>query len=433
MGKFAIAGIMVALASLPGSGQAESLLDFYQQALASNPSLKSREFGIDRARAQEGLARSSLLPQLMTSANYGVNRYSDNSVGSQNYDSKRWAVQARQALFDLPTYRKIEGAQATILQTEQELQAVRMALAGEVIDRYLEVLQARDAMLLLQAEKTSIQSQLKRLQAMRERQLATVTALYEVEAYYQTLQTKEIEARNAEAVAFERLHETTGVAAKSVASLSRDSFPPVPRTEQDWLADASRNNPGLEALRHAIAAADKVLESSRAQHYPQLSLAVSRTHSDSGFDNRTQSPYMVNTAGVQLNIPLYEGGRVDATVRDARAQRSIAEQRYEQSRRAIERETRTAYLNAIASIARIQSTNQEVLAQEKATEAQEKSFERGVTTIVDVLNAHQRLLKARSDQFKARYDYIRDLTSLRIQAGSLKDEDVAEINSWMKK
>ena len=54
-----------------------------------------------------------------------------------------------------------------------------------------------------------------------------------------------------------------------------------------------------------------------------------------------------------------------------------------------------------------------------------------VTTIADVMIALQRLYKARSDQSKARYDYIRDLTNLRVRAGALTNQDIEEIDGWM--
>jgi outer membrane protein len=139
----------------------------------------------------------------------------------------------------------------------------------------------------------------------------------------------------------------------------------------------------------------------------------------------------VGTIGVQLNMPIYEGGRVEGTVREATAKYEIAREQYEAARREIERNTRTAYLSASASYARIGSTGEETRALERVVEAQEKSYEFGVTTVLDVLIARRRLVKARSDQSKARYDYIRDLTVLRVHVGALTRQHIEEIDGWM--
>lgn len=118
-------------------------------------------------------------------------------------------------------------------------------------------------------------------------------------------------------------------------------------------------------------------------------------------------------------------------MRDAQARHRIAREQFEQKRREIEQETRTAYLDAMASYSRIDSTRQEVRAQEKAAEAQERGYELGASTIVDLLEARRRLLKARVEQAKARYDYIRGLVGLQVRAGSLSSPFMEEINGWM--
>jgi outer membrane protein len=72
-----------------------------------------------------------------------------------------------------------------------------------------------------------------------------------------------------------------------------------------------------------------------------------------------------------------------------------------------------------------------VRALERALDAQQKSFQLGVSTIIDVLIAQRRLYQARSGLSNARYDYIRDMVTLRIRAGALALADIEEINRWM--
>ena len=423
--------LLLAILTLPPAAHAQSLIDFYRGALESNPTLRTRELGVEQAKAQEQLAASRLLPQVVASGNYYWNDYREAGLGARHYEGSRTALQARQALLDLASYFKLQSARSTLAQSEQQHAAARMSLAGDVVDRYLAVLQAGDEIANVAAEKEATESQLKRLRFMRERQLAKLTDLLEVEAYYQGLLTREIEARSAAAVALERLRETSGLAAERVAPLARSTFAAVSGEEQQWVSDAASNNPSLAALQQAIEAAGKLVESGRAEHMPQVALTATKTNSDQGYDNRATPPYNVGTIGVQVTIPLFEGGRVQATVRDASARLGIAREQYEGARREIERDTRTAYLNARASHARIDSTGAEVHALENVVAAQRTSYEMGATTIVDVLIAQRRLYRSRSDQFRARYDFIRDFTALRVRAGRLTDQDLEEMDKWM--
>lgn len=431
MGTLAPRLLFAALCAFASASQAESLLDFYRKALESSPALRTREFGIDQARAQEDLARSRLLPQLSASSAYYGNDYRESGFPPRGYNGVRSGLQARQALLDLASYFKLEAARFSVAQSEQEREAARMTLAGDVVDRYLAVLLAEDEIVNLRAEKDAIQSQLARLRFMRERQLAKLTDLLEVESQYQGLLTREIEASNARAVALERLREVSGLPAARVAPLVRQTLPAVAGEEQAWVSEATRNNPHLVALQNAIEAAAKLVESGRAEHIPQLALTATQTHSDQGYDNRLTPPYNVGTLGLLLTIPIYEGGRVQATVREASARLAIAREQYEAARRETERDARTAYLGAVANHARIGSTDAEVRALEKVLEAQRRSYELGVSTVVDVLIAQRRLFKSRSDLSKARYDYIRDLTTLRSRAGTLSMRDIEEIDGWM--
>jgi len=419
------------LAALPLASQAEGLLELYDQALATNPMLRGREFNVEQARAQKDLARSRLLPQVGVDASYDWNAYDERNRSPEYYDGKRGSIVASQPLLDLSSYYRYKGAQLSVQQSEFERNAAEMELAVDLVDRYLIVLQAEDEIRYLRAEKEAIETQLKRLRLMRERQLAKVTDLYEVEAYYQGLLTREIEARNAREIALEQLRETTGVDVRQVVPLAREQFPAVPGDEEQWTQEALETNPNLLALAKAVEAASRLVDSGHAEHLPRVSLSASQVYADQGYDNRAVQPYDVGSVGILLSLPLYEGGRVNATVREASARLQIAREEYEAARREIERRARTAYLSALASYARIGSTGAETAALEKVVEAQLKGYECRVTTILDVLIARRRLTKAQSDESKARYEYIRDLTTLRAQVGELTRPHIEQIDSWL--
>lgn len=429
--RLILPGIWLAAALMSPAGHAQSLLDFYRQALDTNPTLRSRAFGIDQARAQQDGAASRLLPQVGFVGNYNFNSLRESGLPAQYYPGVRSVLQASQALIDLAAYFRLQSAQFSVLQNELQHEAARLAVGGDVVDLYLTVLQAGDEITHLLSEKESVEGQLKRLRFMRERGLVKVTDLFETEAYYQGLLTREIEARNARSVALERLRAVSGVEAQQVAPLVRETFPALPGREAQWVTDAGRNNPNVTALEKAMDAVRSQIRGARADHLPRVTLQANKTYADQSFDNRANPSYQVGSVGVQVEIPLYSGGRLQAAEREANARFEMARESLEGARREVERDARTAYLTAVSSYARIGSTNTEVAALEKTLEAQRKSHEIGVATIVDVLNAQRLLLKSRSEQSKARYDYIRGLTTLRMHAGTLSLRDIEEIDGWM--
>ncbi|SMF96688.1 outer membrane protein [Methylomagnum ishizawai] len=414
------------------------LLQLYEQTLATNPVLKGKEYTIDQAHAQRDQALSKLLPQVMAVGNYSWNEFRQDR-GSRfpgytvdGYAGMRGVIQARQALFDLPSYLGYQSAGASIQQTEQELEAVRMATTADLIDRYFMVLEAVDEMSYVEGEKALTTSEMQRIRRMYERQMAMVTDLYEVEAYYQTLLTREIEVGNAKAVALEKLRETTGMPVPDLAPLARDRLPEVPGQVDEWVREANTNHPALKALQYALDAAETAIGSARAQHLPQLSLQLSEIYSDNqGYDNRPIGRYNSASVGVQLNVPIYSGGEIEAAAKEAVARYQTTQEKRVERQREIDKEVRTAYLNARTGRAKVDSTAKEIEFREKARVAQEKSYELGVATIVALLESKKNLLKARFEYAGARYDYIRSLVALRLWSGSLSLRDIEDINGWL--
>jgi outer membrane protein len=431
--------LITAVWTLGNPAEAGSLLDLYHKALESNPTLLTRKYTIDQSQAREDQAFSGLLPQVSANGSYSLNSFKNegdfaalnpDANSRQNYDGLRGTVQARQALFDLPAYLRYEGAEAATRQSKEEFEAYQMELGGELIDRYLQTLEAIDQITYLADEMESVSTQVKRLQHLYKKQMTKVTDLYEVEAYYQSLQTQNIEAENQKAIALEKLRQIAGILPEQVSLLAVDSFPPKPTDVDSWISDAVTSNLNLLALKAGIESAEKNLSGAKAGHLPQLALIMSHTYSDQGFDNRSQPPYNVSSANLQLNIPLFEGGGTEAAAREAAARLLIVKQEHERVRRQVELETRTSFLNAIASHSKIDSTAEEVKFQKKANEAQKKGYELGASTIIDVLDSQRRASQAQLDHLKARYDYIRNLIALKIWSGGLSIDKIEEIDVW---
>lgn len=409
---------------------AADLLSLYQSAMTDNPLLKVREQGAVRARAEVDMAASRLYPQISLQVTKSRNYYAD-AANSLDYNGQRIILMARQAIVDMPSLYRRDGARFTAQQAESEATLVRMELTAQLTDVYLQALLADDEMTQLQAEKVAASTQVERLRAMTARQMAKVTDLAEAIAYQQQLTTREIDVTNKGNAARVRLRELSGRDPGQLAGLVRTEFPAVPDSEASWVTQALEANPEIAARTKAVMASRSGAASARAEHLPQLSLALTRNQSNQDIDNSPRREFGVNTVALELRVPIFEGGRTSAGESAALAQLSITEQQFEGVRREVERETRMTYASAQANRARIDSTNNEVAALMQTVAAQERGFELGVVTVIGLLDARRRLLRSRVDQAKARYDYLRDLVTLRLRAGRLGVADMEEFNQWL--
>jgi outer membrane protein len=100
--------------------------------------------------------------------------------------------------------------------------------------------------------------------------------------------------------------------------------------------------------------------------------------------------------------------------------------------RATERATRDAYLGVLSEISRVKALKQAVASSRTALEATKTGFDVGTRTIVDVLNSQRSLYVAITNYYQSRYVYIGNVLLLKQASGTLKIEDLEQINNWLE-
>ncbi len=419
------------LTSVLWSGPAVSadLLGLYRSAASDNPSLKVRSLTTARTQAEARVAESRLYPQISLQSSYSHNDYQASGTG-MSFDGQRTTLIVRQPLVDIASRHRHDAAQVAIGQAESEAQQARGELFAQLADQYLALLESFDEIRRLKAEKEAATRNVDRLQAMRAREMARVNDLAEAIAWTQQLAIQEIDAMNKEAAARVWLREIAGIDPGVLPVMTRQSFPAVSESEQYWVSSALATHPGLSARRQGVEANRQSVAAARAEHLPQLVAFYQRNETNQDIDNSPRPRFSVDSVGLELKIPLYEGGRTSAAESVAQRQLDIANEQLEGITRQVEREVRLAFASAVANRARIDASDAQVDALVQTVKAQERGYELGVVTVVQVLDARRRLLRARSDQSRARYNYLRDLIALRIRGGVLTEADVAEFNRW---
>lgn len=423
--------VVLTLAGLLWSTAAASadLLTLYRAAASDNPSLKIRTLSAERMEAEARVAESRLYPQISLQSSYSQNDYQAGAA-STNFNGQRTILMLRQPLIDIASIRRRDSALAAIGQAESEVRQTRAELFAQLADQYLVLLQAGDEIEQLQGEKQAAARNVERLKAMRAREMARVNDLAEAIAWTQQLVMQEIDAMNKQAAARVRLRELAGIEPGALLMMNRQSFPAVPESEQHWVEQALALHAGLSARRHAIEVVRQSAAAARAEHLPQLVAFYQRNNTNQDIDNSPRPRFSVDSIGLELRIPIYEGGRTSAAALSAQRQLDIATEQLEGITRQIEREVRLAWASAVANRARIDATDAAAEALTQTVKAQERGYELGVVTIMQVLDARKRLLRALADQSRSRYDYLRDLIALRIRAGALTEADVADFNRW---
>jgi outer membrane protein len=140
------------------------------------------------------------------------------------------------------------------------------------------------------------------------------------------------------------------------------------------------------------------------------------------------SDVMSTSIGLQFALPLYQGGALTSREREAAALSLRSRQDLENARRTAALSARQTFSTVINGITQIGALEQALVSSQSALDSNKLGYEVGVRINIDVLNAQQQLFSTRRDLAVARYNTITNQLRLKAAAGSLREEDLEEVN-----
>lgn len=450
--------LSLALLLAPALASAEDLMQMYDLARTSDPTVAAAE--AQALSIEEGVdqATSQLLPQIAGSFDYtdshgssqsttpqvvnGQLQYFPNSSHSSGKGTNLRGT-LTQSIFDYSRWTSRKAAKELALRGDQTYVAAQQDLLIRVATNYFAVLTAEDSLTFSEAEEKALARQLDQAQQRYEVGLSAITDVNEAKAQHDSAVAGVITARNALDDAREALREIVG---KDFGDLKRlreelPMNPPTPNDAQAWVDVAVAQNPTLLAQEHNVGAAKANVRTAYAGHLPTLSGQLSYVNSPSWSDGSSNLSPEVRHFNSQnsdtaitltLNVPIFTGGYTQSKVRQAIHDRDAAEDNLEAQRRATVRATRNNFRAVIAGISAVEARKQAVVSARSALEATQAGFEVGTRTIVDVLLSQQQLFQAQRDYSQARHDFVLNGLRLRQSAGTIEPKDLQGVNALLE-
>lgn len=187
-------------------------------------------------------------------------------------------------------------------------------------------------------------------------------------------------------------------------------LPNLPETVETAVTKALADNPLLLAATRQRDASRLDVRVARAQRLPQVSVVTSGSYTNylgslgSGTTTRVGQGGTSAGGGLQLNLPIFQGGRPGALVRQAEARQSQAIEAVTETERGVVAQTRSSFAVYRSSNQVIQSSEQAVSANRLSLEGVRAENSVGTRTILDILNAEQELLNSQVTLVSARRD-----------------------------
>ena len=307
-------------------------------------------------------------------------------------------------------------------------------LMFDVVERYFNELEAEDEVNFAQTEKQAAQKQREQIQKQYAKQVVKVTDLYAIEARLDQVIAAEIVAESKRITAQGSLRELTGVTPAPLCKLKDVvNYPEIQGNLQQWVEMAQSQNPAISAKQKAVQAAETYVTAQKSKYLPTADLQLNYYNTNTSYQNIQASPYQVQTAAINVTVPLFSGGITTNQVSEARHRLQISKNDNDTAMRAITKETSDAFLSANAAARGIKASQKALDSASKSREAMERGYQLGVVTIGDVIKSQQDEFSAKKDFAQAKYSYIKNRIRFMHAIGSISEENLHEVNNWLEK
>lgn len=436
--------LVVVNTSVSTLGFAQDLLETYRQALAHDPSWQVTVNQYLADQQQERLALGGLLPTVGLSGAINRNRFqSDNPqsnmllgqpVNSSASTTRQAALAIRQPLFRMDLWQQYQQAKVATSLNDSRFISDQQNFILRVAEAYFEVLRAQNLIGTLNAEVTALQRQMNMMQARFKEGVVARTDVSEAAAQYQNAVANRIAGDNQVINAQENLAIILGTTPQNLAPLSNDfeAQSPVPNQMQAWVDLAKQKNPQLSQARLQYQIAEKNRKIQQSGYYPQLDVVA-----QTGWNKQTPDSLISNNGrssaiGLELNLPLYRGGRTQTAVTQASYQAIAARDQIDVAERQVTGSVRSSFINLNTDRARIEARQQALQSSRLVAQSSQAGYDLGLRTMVDVLLAQRNSFAAEQDYINARYDYVMNMLRLKHAAGQLDIDVLAGINQWLE-
>ena len=422
----------------PQTLKAQDLAETYQLALENDPVLKQfyySQFSVAESKSQ---SIAQMLPTISVSGQSSRSRIDSKkanfqSEGTQNYWDSSFSINFTQPVFHWDHWVELSQSDNLIAQSEAQYQAELQSLMVQTTEAYFNILAAQDNLEFTVSEKKAIGRQLEQATQRFDVGLIAITDVYEAKAAFDQSRAAQIEAENLVDNRKEDLRKIIGENDANLAILAEEiSYsPPVPNDIAEWTNIADTNNLDVVAAINQAEVSRKNIQIQQSGHMPTLDVVanygVADVNSSFGQRGDTQS------VGLQLNIPLFQGGIVNSRSRQAGFDYQVSKENLIDTKREVTRLLKNSFRNVISTMNRAEALKAAVTSAISSLEATEAGFDVGTRTMVDVLAEQRNLYQAKRDHSKSRYDYLVSGVQLKQAASSLTEQDLSLINQFLVK
>lgn len=400
-------------------------------ALCNNPQIRSVWAAIKIQAGAVGEARAAYLPTISGTASRLRNRtrYPDSSVpdsrvtGQTRHGALTWRLLdfgGREA--------NREAANSMLSAAIATHDATLQKTLASVIQAYFD---AQTAGASIRARDQSRQIAASTLESVQRRKLRGVASRGDVLQADTALAKATLESNRATGdyqKAMAVLTYVLGVPPQARITLADDLADDATQEANSlemWLEEARNNHPAISAARAQWEAAKRKVAAVRSEGLPTID--VTANHYRNGYPGQglTTTQSRVDTVGVMLTVPFFDGFSRTYKIRGVEAQVEQREAELQDTEHSVLMEVVKTHADAVASLQNLQASERLLQSAQASLESSQRKFERGAADIVEMLNVQAALADARLERIRSLSEWRSSRLRLLASAGLLGREAVA--------
>src|SRR3954468_5247350 len=401
-----LTGSLIA-ALLASSAMADTLRDALVSAYRTNPTLAGQRENLKATDANVAIAKAAGRPQI--SGTVGLNQNLSRSgilIGSTNTGPVvSGGVDLSYPLFNGGSVKNnVRAAKTRVEAGRATLRAVEGDVFTQAVTAYMDVIRDRAIVELNQNNVKVLETNLEATRDRFEIGDLTRTDVAQSEARLQLGRSQLATAIGRETASEATYRQVIGHQPGQLAP--PPPLPPLPATADEAVRIALANNPDLVAITREAVASGYDVRVAEALRLPTVSAVGSGTYVNElgGAPGNLPNTGSQTSDGLNLGVPLFQGGLPSARTRQAQAIEGQTLEQVVSTERAVVSTARSAYATYDAAQKAIQSNTVAVQANELALEGARAEQSVGTRTVLDVLNAEQELLQSQVALVTAKRD-----------------------------
>ena len=411
-----------------GAGRAETISGALIKAYLTNPDINTQRAAVRVADENVPKANAGYLPTVTATGNISIEREQSSILGANDVASgasqvetlkpRGYGVTANETVFNgNRTINSISQAESQVFGAREQLRNTEQNTLLSGATAYMDVLEDTA---ILDLDRNNVDVLKEQLRETRDRFTVgevTRTDVAQAEASLSSAEATALSAVATLQAAVARYRQFIGDQPTSLAPV-KPLTRPLPKTLPEAISISQIEHPAISASLHGVDAAELQVKIAEGALYPTIGISASFSNQ---YDSGGFPGFHAVTGQLlgQINIPIYQGGAEYATTRQAKESLSQQEIQTDSLRNQVRQAVVAAWGLNEAAVGVVRAARAAVSANEVALTGVREEAKVGQRTTLDVLNAQQALLQARTTLVQAEHDQVVDSYSLLSSIGRL--------------